>query len=152
MTWGGAGFSRRQIEQYRLEPFLEELPLELIVVGERACILPSYRGSTVVAEMGEQLQPFIDAHDVRVVFGCCEPHLLSLYLAMGQRTYAEHNINSPSAGYLIPLVSFVPDVDALRGVGQDTCAGGCTRVRADDPGPRRPGAERGALGPERVLA
>jgi Cyclic nucleotide-binding domain len=57
------------------------------------------------------------------VFGCCEPHLLSLYLKMGQRTYAPHNINSPSAGYLIPLVSFVPDADALRGLGPNTPTG-----------------------------
>jgi len=42
---------------------------------------------------------------------------LSMYLRMGQRTYARHNINSPAAGYLIPLVAFVPDVDALRGIG-----------------------------------
>jgi hypothetical protein len=39
---------------------------------------------------------------------------------MGQRTYAPRNINSPAAGYLIPLVSFVPDVEALRGVGEAT--------------------------------
>ena len=64
-----------------------------------------------------------NVHDLRVVFGCCEPHLLSLYLKMGQRTYAPHNINSPSAGYLIPLVTFVPDVEALRGVGPDTAPG-----------------------------
>ena len=64
-----------------------------------------------------------NVHDLRVVFGCCEPHLLSLYLKMGQRTYAPHNINSPSAGYLIPLVSFVPDADALRGVGPATAPG-----------------------------
>jgi hypothetical protein len=42
-------------------------------------------------------------------------HLLSMYLEMGQRTYAQHNINSATAGYLIPLVSFIPDADALRG-------------------------------------
>jgi hypothetical protein len=60
---------------------------------------------------------------LRVVFGCCEPHLLSMYLKMGQRTYAPHNINSPTAGYLIPLVAFVPDADALRGVGSTTAPG-----------------------------
>jgi hypothetical protein len=59
----------------------------------------------------------MDEMDVRVVFGCCEPHLLGMYIGIGQRPYAERNINSEEAGYLIPLVSFVPDVDALRGVG-----------------------------------
>ena len=92
-------------------------------VGERSTVLPAHRGSGVLdqlamycgMELGESL---------RVVFGCCEPHLLSMYLKMGQRTYAPHNINSPTAGYLIPLVAFVPDADALRGVGPNTTPGG----------------------------
>ena len=63
---------------------------------------------------------FTSAPDLRMVFGCCEPHLLPMYLKMGQRTYAANNINSPAAGYLIPLVAFVPDVEALRGVGART--------------------------------
>ena len=46
-----------------------------------------------------------------------------MYLAKGQRTYADRNINSPEAGYLIPLVNFIPDVEALRGVGHATPPG-----------------------------
>ena len=65
----------------------------------------------------ENNRPFVESHGLRVVIGCCEPHLLSLYLGKGQRTYADRNINSPEAGYLIPLVNFIPDVEALRGVG-----------------------------------
>jgi CRP-like cAMP-binding protein len=118
MTWGGDGFSDRQLEQYGLRPFLDELPAEHLAVGERASVLPAYRGTTVLPETLALTQQFVDDHDVRVVFGCCEPHLLSLYLGMGQRTYADHNINSPSAGYLIPLLSFVPDAEALRGLGR----------------------------------
>jgi hypothetical protein len=121
MTWGGNGFSDRQVEQYQLAPFLAELPQEVIGVGERNTVLPDYRGSGVL----DQLLAFSNnvnnvSETLRVVFGCCEPHLLSLYLRMGQRTYAPRNINSPSAGYLVPLVSFVPDVDALRGLGVGT--------------------------------
>ena len=120
MTWGGDGFSARQIDQYQLAPFLEDIPPALIAVGERNSVLPSYRGTGALDEMLQYSRPFIDEHDLRLVFGCCEPHLLSLYLGMGQRPYAEHNINSSSAGYLIPLVAFVPDVEALRGVGHAT--------------------------------
>jgi hypothetical protein len=123
MTWGGDGFSARQIDQYQLAPFLEEIPAELMAVGERNSILPDYRGRRLLEEMMAQGRPFIDTHDLRVVFGCCEPHLLSLFLGMGQRPYAEHNINSPEAGYLIPLVTFVPDAEALRGVGYATGPG-----------------------------
>jgi hypothetical protein len=46
-----------------------------------------------------------------------------MYLKMGCRPYAEHNINSPAAGYLIPIVSFVPDVEALRGLGSAVAPG-----------------------------
>ena len=116
VTWGGDGFSTRQIEQYRLAPFLDELPAETMAVGERLMVLPSYRGGTVREEMMQWSRPFADDFPIKLMFGCCEPHLLSMYLAMGQRPYADRNINSADAGYLIPLVSFVPDVDSLRGM------------------------------------
>jgi CRP-like cAMP-binding protein len=123
MTWGGDGFSERQIEQYQLAPFLAEVPLDLMGIGERNTVLPSHRGSGVLDQLLAYSRAATNVSDLRVVFGCCEPHLLSLYLRMGQRTYAPRNINSPSAGYLIPLVSFIPDVEALRGVGSETPAG-----------------------------
>jgi hypothetical protein len=91
-----------------------------MAVGERNSVLPAYRGTGVVEQVIGQIHEVTDEHDIRLVFGCCEPHLLSLYLKMGQRTYAARNINSPAAGYLIPLVAFVPDADALRGVGATT--------------------------------
>ncbi|MDQ1455479.1 MAG: hypothetical protein QOH28_1099, partial [Actinomycetota bacterium] len=80
MTWGGEGFSARQIDQYQLAPFLEEIPPALMAVGERSSVLPAYRGTGVLDEMMQHSRPFIDSHDLRLVFGCCEPHLLSLYL------------------------------------------------------------------------
>ena len=120
VTWGGDGFSDRQIKQYQLAPFLAELPAEVMGVGERATVLPAYRGSGVLDQLLAYASTTPSMSALRVVFGCCEPHLLPLYLRMGQRTYATHNINSPAAGYLIPLVTFLPDVDALRGLGRGT--------------------------------
>jgi hypothetical protein len=123
MTVGDDGFSQRQVDQYQLGPFLAEIPPAMIGVGERNTVLPAYRGSGVLDELLAYCGAEMDPLDLRAVFGCCEPHLLSRYLKMGQRTYAEHNINSPSAGYLIPLVAFIPDADALRGVGSATAPG-----------------------------
>jgi len=120
VTWGGNGFSDRQIEQYELGRFLDELPPEVIAVAERYAVLPAYRGAGLLDQMIERNRPFVEPHGIRVVISCCEPHLLSMYLARGQRPYAAHNINSPEAGYLIPLVNFIPEVDALRGVGDST--------------------------------
>jgi len=39
---------------------------------------------------------------------------------MQHKSCATINVNSPSAGYFIPLVSFIPDAEALRGVGPNT--------------------------------
>src|SRR4029077_2189062 len=112
-----------QIDQYQLAPFLAELPPGVMGVGERNTVLPSHRGTGVLDQLLAYSSAATNVHDLLVVFGCCEPHLLSMYLKMGQRTYAPHNINSPSAGYLIPLVAFVPDAEALRGGGPRTAAG-----------------------------
>jgi hypothetical protein len=120
VTWGGVGFSERQIEQYRLAPFLDELPASVMCVGERMMVRPAYRAGNLVGQLMDSGRPFIDSYNLRAVFGCCEPHLLPMYIAMGQRPYADRNINSAEAGYLIPLVTFVPDVEALRGVGDAT--------------------------------
>jgi hypothetical protein len=120
VTWGGDKFSDRQIEQYELAPFLAELPVERMAVGERMMALPRLRGATIVDDLLESHRTFIDEHDIRAVFGCCEPHLLPLYISMGQRPYASRNINSAEAGYLIPLVTFHPDADALRGMSATT--------------------------------
>jgi hypothetical protein len=57
--------------------------------------------------------------EIRVVFGVCEPHLISYYAQLGTFPYASRNINSDEAGYLIPLAAFPLGVDALRdGHGQ----------------------------------
>ncbi|HET9729996.1 MAG TPA: cyclic nucleotide-binding domain-containing protein [Acidimicrobiia bacterium] len=116
LTWGGDGFSKRQIDQYRLEPFLADVPHEMIAVGERASVLPDHRGTGLLDELMHFAREATSQYGIRVVFGCCEPHLLTLYLKMGCITYADRNINSSSAGYLIPIISFTPNSDALRGV------------------------------------
>jgi len=116
LTWG-PHFSERQIHQYSLEPFLAEVPAEMMAVGERLMVASDRRGSGLVEELIARSGELTGSPDVRIMFGACEPHLLPLYLGMGQRTYAKKNINSAEAGYLIPLVQFPQGVDALVGVG-----------------------------------
>lgn len=123
LTWGGNGFTERQIDEYSLEPFLAALPHEHIAVGERVMVKPELRGTGLVEDVLKCRDDIGLAHDVRIVFGACEPHLLSLYLGQGRRTYSTRNINTPEAGYLIPLVGFPQGVDALRGVGAHTAPG-----------------------------
>ena len=139
MTWGGAGFSPRQIEQYDLQPWLDAGLGHLICVGERTMVAPAFRGTSAVHQLTAVPSQALENHDIRIVFGACEPHLLSLYISMGQMPYAEHNINSAEAGYLVPMVAFLPDADALRGQGTTTTEAG------PDGSPALPGPVAAAL-------
>jgi hypothetical protein len=117
-NWGGdAPISARQIEQYSLQPFLDELPEDAIAVAERGMVAKHLRGSDLFERLGAQFQRFVAEQRIQLIFGACEPHLLSLYLGNGQRTYSKRNINSPESGYLIPLVTVAEDVDYFRSIG-----------------------------------
>ena len=76
-------------------------------------VTPRLRGTGLVDDLLAVRGEVAIANDVRIQFSCCEPHLLSLYLGQGRRTYAEKNINSPEAGYLIPLIVFPQGTDVL---------------------------------------
>jgi hypothetical protein len=116
-TWGPEGFSERQIEQYELAPFIDELPLEMLGVGERFMIDPRFRGTDLQPRMLEAMRAEGYRLPVELTFGACEPHLLSLYISQGQRPYADRNINSEEAGYLVPLVTIVNSIEAITGGG-----------------------------------
>jgi hypothetical protein len=118
LTWGGDGLSERQVRYYCLEPFLAELPAERLLVGERAMVAPEYRGTNLYHDLGQTTMPVVVAHDVLLGFGASEPHLVPMYLRLGQRPYAPRNFFSDESGYLIPNVSITPDNDAARAAQQ----------------------------------
>jgi hypothetical protein len=110
LTWGGDGaLPQRMIDQYGLAPFLEELPADAIAVGERAMVRPQLRGTDVLLKLMIAGMPWVRERRIQLIFGDCEPHLLNLYLSLGQRTYSKTNVNSAEAGYLIPIVTVVED-------------------------------------------
>ena len=122
LTWGGnpEGFSARQLEQYRLQPFLDDMPASLLAVGERLMVRPEFRGTPLLPELLDWASEATDSYNVQLSFGACEPHLLSLYVGQGHLTYADKNINSAGAGYLIPIVLFKTDAESLLGAGFDS--------------------------------
>jgi hypothetical protein len=117
-TWGGdAPFSERVIEQYRLPPFLTELPAVSIIVGERFMVSAAMRGSDLLFRMFCTYLEFVNARRIELIFGDCEPHLLNLYIGLGFRSYTRRNVNSAETGYLIPLVMVAEDVAYMRQIG-----------------------------------
>jgi hypothetical protein len=143
-TWGGQGpFPERQIRQYDLEPFLAELPPEAMGVGERGMVAPRLRGTNLLMRMMQSGLAWVNEKRIQLTFGNCEPHLLNLYLGLGHRTYAKRNVNSPEAGYLIPIL-FVPEdlaylrrlnsplADYLKDFGDDSRIPACVeRIMTD---------------------
>ena len=116
-TWGGdSPLPDRHINQYALERFLEKIPREQIIVGERFMVSPTLRGSDLIFQLFRTYLSFVNDNRIQLVFGDCEPHLLNLYLGMGFRTYATRNFNSPDAGYLIPLLMVPEDTNYLRSI------------------------------------
>ena len=123
LSWGGdAPFTQHLIDHYKLAPFLAEVPPEAMAVGERGMVKPELRGTSVFRDLGEFGSAFVREKRIQLIFGACEPHLLSLYVGQGMRTFAEENINSVEAGYLIPLVRVVEDIEYLRRIGSPTAA------------------------------
>ena len=115
ITWGGDGpLPQRMIDQYGLAPFLAEVPASAIAVGERAMVRPHLRGTDLLLKLMCQGMHFANEHRIQLVFGDCEPHLLNLYLGLGQRTYSKTNVNSAEAGYLIPLVLVIEDLEYMQ--------------------------------------
>lgn len=115
LTWGGDGpLPQRMIDQYGLAPFLAELPASAIAVGERAMVRPHLRGTDLLLKLMCNGMRFVNDNRIELIFGDCEPHLLNLYLGLGQRTYSKTNVNSAEAGYLIPIVTVVEDVEHFR--------------------------------------
>lgn len=117
-TWGGDNpFPDRLVDQYRLQPFLERYDAETMIVGERFTVTKPHRGSDVLFQMFCHYLRFANEQRIQLIFGDCEPHLLNLYLGLGFRTYAQRNISTTEAGYLIPLVIVAEDVAYMREIG-----------------------------------
>lgn len=117
LTWGGeADIPQRMIDQYGLQPFLAELPASAIAVGERAMVRPHLRGTDLLFRLMSNGVAWANERRIQLLFGDCEPHLLNLYLGLGQRTYSKRNVNSAEAGYLVPIVTVLEDIDHFRAI------------------------------------
>jgi len=122
-TWGGdASFTDRHINQYQLAPFLKQADAADILIGERLHVHPDYRGTDILFRLFTHALEFVKEHNISLIFGDCEPHLLNLYMGLGFRTYSKQNFNSPEAGYLILLMMLPKDNEYLRAINSPFAA------------------------------
>ncbi len=111
------GLTPGLIDKYSLGPFLDEIPPDEIIVGERFMVDKALRGTDVLFQMFSTYMRLVNELRIQLMIGDCEPHLLNVYQALGFRPYAQRNINSTDAGYLIPLVVVAEDIDYVRRLG-----------------------------------
>jgi hypothetical protein len=117
-SWGGdAPFTERLVHHYQLAPFLAEVPPEAIAVGERGMVKPEFRGSPIFFELAMLTSQWFNENRIQLTFGACEPHLLNRYVSQGSRTFSSTNVNSPEAGFLIPIVTVIEDIEYMRRIG-----------------------------------
>ena len=108
------GLTQHLIDKYSLGPFLEEVPANEIIVGERFMVNKALRGTDVLFQMFTTYMRLVNEMRIQLMIGDCEPHLLNVYQALGFRPYAKRNINSADAGYLIPVVVVAEDIEYVR--------------------------------------
>jgi hypothetical protein len=108
------GLTPALIEKYSLGPFLDEVPADDIIIGERFMVNEALRGTDVLFQMFTTYMQLVNDRRIQLMIGDCEPHLLNVYQALGFRPYAPRNINSADAGYLIPVVVVAEDIDYVR--------------------------------------
>ncbi len=113
--WGGdAPFPDSYVDRYHLADILKIVPSGQVIIGERIIVSPAHRDRDVISAMFAHLMAFVNEHRIQLIVGRCAPQLLNLYTGLGFRSYSMENINSPEAGYLIPLMLLAEDVDYLR--------------------------------------
>ena len=124
LCWGGdAPFSQRLIEQ---------LPARAVPGRDGARAdrdrrarhghPAAARERRSIARSATSRGAFASEKRIELIFGACEPHLLSLYVGQGARTFSKKNINSPEVGFVIPIVTVVEDVAYLRRIGSPSAA------------------------------
>jgi hypothetical protein len=88
-----------------LQPFLDELPPEFLVIGERTMVAASHRGGSVYTDLAQLATPVCAELGAHMSFGICEPHLVSYYAQFNMQPYAMRQFFSEESGYIVPLVT-----------------------------------------------
>ena len=100
----------------RPDAFLAELPPTMLAVGERTMVATAIRARPSAPRSRRHAVP-VGEDEIRIVFGVCEPHLISYYRSSERSLRAPRNINAtrpaPRSSRRVPLgVDALPRADA----------------------------------------
>ena len=99
----------------QLDPFLEAVPEERVMICSRFVVSSVYRGSLVPFQLFARAAEEAASEGVELVFCDCQPHLIRLYYALGFRSYGR--VYSPHGwGIKVPLVLLGGDVEHMRAI------------------------------------
>lgn len=116
VIWGGdSPFGSDVEENFSLQPFVEAVGPERIVIFGRFMVLPEYRSGLASALLLNAIAEFSFGRGVDVGFCDCEPHLVPFYESIGFRPYRSV-YNDPVFGLKVPLVLLASDRRHLTSV------------------------------------
>jgi hypothetical protein len=117
MHWGADGpFADEHRETFDTDRFLPLLRPSEMIVATRFMVRKQARGGALTLQMMYAIADFGAQHGVDLIFCDCQPHLISMYEAVGMRPY-HGSFNDPVAGIAIPVVLVGPDAAHSKRIG-----------------------------------
>ena len=117
MHWGAdAPFVDEHREAFDTDRFSSLLEPSEMIVATRFLLRKKARGGATTLQMMRAIAEFGAQNGVDLIFCDCQPHLISMYEAVGMRPY-HGSYNDPVAGIVVPVVLVGPDVAYLKRMG-----------------------------------
>lgn len=114
LTWGSdAPFADDLRETYDMERFRGVVDERDIVVGTRLLVREVHRGGMLAFQLTWKTYEFSALHNVDLILGNCEPHLVNRYHKLGFRPYGPL-YNHVTNGVLVPLAVVAGDFEYLQ--------------------------------------
>jgi CRP-like cAMP-binding protein len=117
MHWGAdAPFCEEHRETYDTDRFLTLLEPSEMIVATRFLLRKKARGGPITLQLMHAIADFGGQNGVDLIFCDCQPHLISMYQAVGMRPY-HGSFNDHVVGIVIPVVLVGPDVGYSKRIG-----------------------------------
>ena len=103
-------------DNYKITPFMDAFPLNELTFTSRLLIHPKFAGTKAMAVLLAAIYKLGRQQGSQFDFTSCEPYMVKAFERLGYRRYTGNFVDA-SAGYQIPLVLLMKDIDYLREIG-----------------------------------